>query len=210
MGRVESVNVGRAAQIGVRRGRPVMSGIGKAPVTGRVAVGPEGLEGDQQADRRVHGGPDKAVYAYAAEDLAAWAHGLDRPLAPGAFFGENLTTSGLDLAQARIGDRWAVGSTLLEVCQPRIPCFKLGLRFEDPKMLKRFAQVRLPGAYLRVLETGDVGAGDAVQVVERPDHEVTIALLFEGMLHDHALLQQAVAAPALPEPLRAWILSEAA
>src|SRR4051795_13683330 len=115
-----------------------MSSIGKTPVEGRVRVAGVNVEGDDQADRRVHGGPDKAIYAYASEDIAWWAAELGRELGPGAF-GENLTTEGVDVSGAVVGERWRVGSVLLEFAQPRLPCFKLGLKFEDPKMLKRFA-----------------------------------------------------------------------
>ena len=117
MARLLSVNVGRPKQISVRRGRPLMSAIGKAPVEGRVRVEGVNVAGDDQADRRVHGGPDKAVYAYAAEDTAFWAARLGRPLGPGAF-GENLTVEGVDVTGAVVGERWHVGSVELEVCQP--------------------------------------------------------------------------------------------
>src|SRR4051795_11148348 len=139
---VEHVNVGapRAVRVGHRT---VMTAIFKAPVEGRVAVRGVNLDGDDQADRAVHGGPDKAVYAYAAEDTAWWAAQLERELGPGAF-GENLTVEGVDASGAVIGERWRLGSAELEVCQPRFPCFKLGLRFVDPKMLKRFTQAERP------------------------------------------------------------------
>lgn len=186
--------------------RAVQTGIWKTPVDGRVAVRGVNLDGDDQADREVHGGPDKAVYAYAIEDTRWWeAPGqLGRDLGPGAF-GENLTTEGLDLTSARIGDRWRVGSTLLEVRQTRVPCFKLGLRMGDPTFLKTFAHARRPGAYLGILEEGDVGAGDRIEVVFRPDHEVTTALMTEALLHDHDLLPRLLDAPALPAMWREWI-----
>src|SRR3954471_11693900 len=130
MGAVISVNVGRSAQIGTRRGRPVFSGIAKQPVEGRIAVRGVNLDGDDQADRRVHGGPDKAVYAYATEDTAWWEGELDRPLGPAAF-GENLTVGGVDVSGAVIGEIWRIGTTELQVCQPRLPCYKLGLKFGD-------------------------------------------------------------------------------
>src|SRR4249920_2398339 len=117
MARLVSVNVGRPKQIGVRRGRPQMSAIGKAPITGRVAVRGVNLAGDDQADRRVHGGPDKALYAYAVEDYAWWSAELGRAMAPGTF-GENLTVEGVDLGALVIGTRWLVGTTELEVSQP--------------------------------------------------------------------------------------------
>ncbi|MCW3038960.1 MAG: hypothetical protein JWM31_865 [Solirubrobacterales bacterium] len=204
-GEVLSVSVGAARAVQTDK-RWVSTGIWKAPVGGRVAVRGVNLEGDDQADRTVHGGPDKAVYAYASEDIAWWEARLGRPLGP-APFGENLTTRGLDLSTARLGDRWRVGTTLLEVCQTRVPCFKLGLRMSDPRMVKAFADAGRPGAYLRILEEGDVGAGDAVDVVWRPDHEVTTALMSEALLHDHDLLPRLLEAPALPAMFREWIAS---
>src|SRR5919112_3067033 len=146
MPRVASVNVGRPRQLSVRRGRPLMSAIGKAPVDGRVRVAGVNVAGDDQADRRVHGGPDKVVYAYASEDTAWWEAELGRELGPGAF-GENLTVAGVDVSGAVIGERWRIGTVELEVCQPRFPCFKLGIRFEDATMVRRFAQAERPGAY---------------------------------------------------------------
>jgi MOSC domain-containing protein YiiM len=167
------------------------------------------LEGDEQADRRVHGGPDKAVYAYAAEDAAWWAHELGRDVGPGAF-GENLTVEGVDVSGALIGERWSVGSVELEVCQPRLPCAKLGLRFGDPTMVRRFGEAARPGAYLRILAEGELGAGDAVTVHSRPDHDVTVALVSRAILLDETLLARAAAAPRLPGELARWMLERAA
>jgi len=206
---VRSVNVGRPRQIAVRRGRPLMSAIGKQPVAGRVHVAGSAVEGDAQADLRVHGGPDKAVYAYAAEDAAWWAEALGRPLEPG-MFGENLTVEGLDVTGALIGERWRAGTAELEVSQPRIPCHKLGLRFGDPSMVRRFAEAGRPGAYLRVLAPGDVAAGDPVEVLSRPGHDVTVAMVSRAILFDDALLRPAAAAPALPPPLARWMRERAA
>jgi len=208
-GRLAAVSTGRARQVGVRRGRPLMSAIHKAPVAGRLAAGPEGLDGDEQADLRVHGGPDKAVYAYAAEDTAWWEAELGRALGPGAF-GENLTVEGLDVTGAVIGERWRVGSAELEVCQPRQPCSKLGIRFGDPLMVRRFAEAARPGAYLRVALPGELGAGDAIEVVSRPPHDISIGLVFRAIMHDDALAARAAEAPALPAPLAGWLRARAA
>jgi MOSC domain-containing protein YiiM len=202
--RILSVNAGRAAQLSVRRGRPLMSGIVKTPVAGPVAVGETGLAGDEQADLRVHGGPDKAVYAYAIEDTSWWEEQLGRPLPPG-MFGENLTVEGVDVTGAVIGERWLVGSTELEVCQPRSPCSKLGLRFGDPKMVKRFAEANRPGAYLRVIRTGELAAGDAIDVRARPEHGIDVALVSRALLLDDTLLEHAARAPALPAALAAYM-----
>jgi MOSC domain-containing protein YiiM len=206
---VLSVNVGRPVQVSVRRGRPVMSAIAKQPATRSVRVAGVNLDGDEQADRRVHGGPDKAVYAYASEDGAWWSAELGRPLAPG-MFGENLTLEGVDVSGAVIGERWRIGTTELEVCQPRQPCFKLGARFGDPRMVRRFARASRPGAYLRIVREGELGAGDPVAVVARPDHGITVALVFDALMGDDALLARAAAAPELPAPLAAWMRERAA
>ncbi len=184
--------------------RSVQTGIWKAPVAGRVALTGVNLAGDDQADRSVHGGPDKAVYAYAVEDTQAWERELGRPLGPGAL-GENLTTRGLNLSTARIGDRWRVGTALLEVRQTRIPCFKLGLRMGDPTFVKTFAAAGRPGAYLGILEEGEVGAGDQIEVVFRPDHAVTTTLMTDALLHDPALRTRLLEAPALPGFWRDWV-----
>jgi len=209
MGRVRSVNVGRPRPIAVRGGRPLMSAIGKEPAAGRLRVAGDSVEGDAQADLRVHGGPDKAVYAYAAEDAAWWEAALDRELAPGAF-GENLTVEGIDVTGARIGERWRAGTAELEVSQPRMPCAKLGIRFGDPGMVRRFAEAGRPGAYLRVIAPGDVAAGDAVEVVSRPAHDVTVAMVSRAILFDDALLLPTAAAPALPAALARWMRERAA
>jgi MOSC domain-containing protein YiiM len=152
----------------------------------------------------VHGGPDKAVYAYASEDTEWWEAQLAAPLGAGAF-GENLTVRGLPVSDAVIGERWAVGSTVLEVAQPRLPCFKLGLRMGDPRFLKRFAAAGRPGAYLRVIHEGDIGAGDQIDVLSRPAHAVTSALVSRALLREPQLLAAALQAPELPAGLRDWM-----
>ena len=159
-----SVNVG-TPRTTEWHGRQVTSGIWKAPVDGRIAVRGVNLDGDDQADRRVHGGERKAVYAYASEDYAWWAGelGLAEPL-PAATFGENLTTAGLVLEACRVGEQWTVGDTVLEVVQPRFPCFKLGMRMGDAGFKDRFAAASRPGVYLRIVTAGTIGAGDAITV----------------------------------------------
>lgn len=156
-----------------------LTGIDKRPVTGPVAVGELGVEGDRQVDHVNHGGPDKAVYAYATEDLARWAEQLGRELGPG-MFGENLTTAGVDVTGAVIGERWAVGDggLLLEVTMPRTPCYKFAHKMGEPRWIKRFTAEGRPGAYLRVLQPGPVAAGDRIQVRDRPAHGVTIGQTF--------------------------------
>ncbi len=164
MGDVISVNRAVPRTL-MRRGHELTTGLWKRSVEGPVAVGRLGLEGDLVGDRRVHGGTDKAVYAYALEDVTWWEEQLDRELGPG-FFGENLTLRGVEVSGAHIGDRWRIGSTLLEISEPRHPCWKLATRVGEPRFIKRFEQAGRPGAYLRVLGEGEVRAGDSVEVEE--------------------------------------------
>ena len=164
--RVVSVNVGRPQRV-EWHGRVVTTAIFKEPVDGPITASGVNLSGDDQADRRVHGGPDKAIYAYAAEDYEWWAAELGAPLGVGTF-GENLTIGGIDLNQCVIGDRWRFGATVLEVAQPREPCFKLGMRMGDAAFVDRFDAARRPGTYLRIVSPGEVAAGDAI-VVEPAD-----------------------------------------
>jgi MOSC domain-containing protein YiiM len=202
-GRVESVNVGEPQPVEVN-GRTIWTAIWKSPVEGRVALRGVNLAGDDQADRSVHGGPDKAVYAYAVEDIDWWEAQGPARLSPGVF-GENLTVRGLPVSEAVIGERWTVGTTLLEVAQPRLPCFKLGLRMDDPRFLKRFAAANRPGAYLRVVREGDIGRGDQIHVIDRPAHGVTSAFVSRALLGERELLRAALQAPELPAGLREWM-----
>lgn len=151
-----------------------VTAIDKRPVEGRVKVRPYGLYADVQADRANHGGLDQAVYAYAQEDADHWSAELGREVTPG-LFGENLRISGLDVNGAVIGERWQIGSALLEVTQPRTPCATFGRRLDEPRWVRRFTQANRTGAYLRVVENGDLGAGDTVDVVHHPLHGVTVA-----------------------------------
>jgi MOSC domain-containing protein YiiM len=208
-GRLLAVNVGAPREVTTAGGRVVRTAIFKAPVAGRVAVRGVNLAGDDQADRSVHGGPDKAVYAYASEDTAWWTAAGRGGLGPGAF-GENLTTAGIEVSGAVVGERWLVGTTELEVCQPRLPCFKLGLRMGDPAFVKVFGRAGRPGAYLRIVREGDVGAGDAVEVVHRPAHGVTVALAAHAFLHDRRRIPELAPATELPADWRAFVAGRAA
>ena len=187
----------------------VPTGIWKLPVEGRVAVRGVNVEGDEQADRAVHGGPDKALYAYAREDTDSWERELERELPHGAF-GENLTLRGVDVSGALIGERWRVGSVLLEVSEPRFPCWKLGVRFGDPRMLKRFSAALRPGAYLRIAEEGELAAGDAVEIVARPDHDLTIAGFARAYLEDRSELPRLLEVPAVFKMWQDWVRERAA
>jgi MOSC domain-containing protein YiiM len=182
------------------------TGIDKQPVNGPVAVsapGPKGtgevgLLGDRVYDVKHHGGVDQAVYAYAREDLDDWEAELGRPLQNGVF-GENLTTSGLDVSGALIGERWRIGSdVVLEVSCARIPCATFQGWLERDGWIKRFTQAARPGAYLRVIEPGDIRAADPVEIVHRPGHDVTVALVFRAMTLEPDLLPRLLVAEALP------------
>jgi len=179
VGEVVSVNVAEVRTL-QRRGRAVRTGLWKQPVQGRVKVHDLGLEGDVNADKRYHGGNQKAVYAYAGEDIAWWESELGRELGPG-FFGENLTLSGVDVSEALVGERWEVGTAVVELTEPRTPCWKLATKVGDPGFERRFARANRPGAYLSVVRPGEVGAGDAVRVDWRPpDGALTMARLAPG------------------------------
>jgi MOSC domain-containing protein YiiM len=167
--------------------RPTRSAIDKRPVDGRVAVRRLGLDGDVQVEKKYHGGDGQAVYAYAQEDADHWSAELDRELPPGRF-GENLRTAGLGLTGAVIGERWRVGTALLEVAAPRTPCYKFQAHWGVPQLIKRFTAHGASGAYLRVLEPGEIGAGDRVEIVERPGHGITLGLAFRAFTTEKAAL----------------------
>lgn len=191
-----SVNVGRSAWLNTGS-RYVRSSIVKTPVAGRVAARAGNLDGDRQSDEDNHGGTGQAVYAYAREDAAWWEEVTGRELGPAAF-GENLTLEGVNCSRALIGERWRVGTTELQVTAPRVPCFKLAALMGDPAFVRRFTKANRPGAYLSVVREGEIGAGDEVEVVSRPDHDVTVSLVSAALLLDHSLL------PRL-EPARAQL-----
>jgi MOSC domain-containing protein YiiM len=207
---VLSVNVGRAtpteySSVGV-------TGIDKRPVSGPVALlDPgelgSGVAGDVVCDHRFHGGSDQAVYAYAREDLDVWAYELERRLLPGVF-GENLTTSGLNVTGALIGERWQIGERcVLEVTAPRIPCSTFAAWLTERRWVRRFTERGMPGAYLRVLEAGSAAAGDRLEVIYRPPHEVTVALAFRAMTLEPELLGELwPAEPKLSASVRARLI----
>jgi MOSC domain-containing protein YiiM len=188
------------------------TGIDKRPTVDAVAVqapgpmGPgvgSGLAGDLIGNPKVHGGDDQAVYAYAREDLDDWQRRLDRAIGNGAF-GENLTTAGLDVTGARIGERWSIGSSglLLEVSSPRIPCRTFAEWLGIRGWIKTFTAAAVPGAYLRVVQPGVVAGGDDIEVVHRPDHSVTVGMVFRALTIEPDLLPAVLAADALPEEIK--------
>ena len=202
MGRVLAVNVVHAL-IPDRFGSTDLTAIDKRPVPGRVRVGRLGVEGDRQYDTRVHGGPDQAVYAFAREDALWWEQEMGRELPPGSF-GENLTTEGLDVTNAVIGERWRIGDVLLELSWPRIPCRTFAGFWDVRDLVKRFTARATPGVYCRVLLEGELGAGDVIEVLERPDHGVTVGEVFRARSGERALVPRMLEAPALPADAQEW------
>ncbi len=203
-----SLNLGQARPVPYSDIR--VSGIDKRPVDHAVnitAPGPKGVDGsglagDVISDLRHHGGTDQAVYAYAREDLDDWEIELGRTL-PSGVFGENMTTTGLDVNGARIGERWQIGDdVVLEVCDCRIPCRTFAGWLDERGWIKRFTQAAKPGAYLRVITPGLVRAGDPIMVIHRPDHDVTVAMTFRAVTTEPELLPNLLVADALPQEMK--------
>jgi len=201
-GRVLSVNVGAAREFEYG-GRVARSAIWKTPVAGRVAARGVNLAGDDQADREAHGGSDKAVYAYAIEDTRWWEEQIGRPLAYGEF-GENLTTEGIEVNAALVGERWAIGTTILEVSEPRIPCWRLGVRMNDNQFPRRFTEALRPGTYLRIIAEGELGAGDNIRVVGKPDADLTVRDVFRIYTRDRHEAGRLLTAPRISEAWKRW------
>lgn len=205
--RLLSVNVATPVQVdwASPSGR---TAIIRKPVSGPVRVETLGIAGDQVGDTKHHGGVYQAVYAFAREDLDVWGERLGRTIDNGQF-GENLTTQGIDVNEALIGEQWQIGTTILEVVEVRIPCntFKswMGLSgYDNAAWVKRFTAEARPGPYLRVAQSGDITAGDALNVVHRPDHDVTVSMMFKAFTIDRSLLPRLLdAGDALPPEPRA-------
>jgi MOSC domain-containing protein YiiM len=197
MMRVLSVNVGSPKQVRLRN-TTVLTSIFKSPVEGRVAVRRHNIAGDKQSDLRVHGGPYKAVYSYPAEHYRFWKEQLPDMDLPYAIFGENLTTEGLIEDAVHIGDQLRVGSAVLQVTQPRMPCYKLAIRFERPDMVKKFWQSGRSGIYFSVVEKGEVAAGDLIETMVQHPERISVAdvvRLYRGDEKSPQLLERALRAP---------------
>jgi MOSC domain-containing protein YiiM len=209
--RIVSVNVGRPRLV-IWKETQVSTGIFKDPVEGPVDVKRLNLVGDRQADLSVHGGPDKAVYGYPAEHYPYWREELPQAELPWGAFGENLTTEGLSEDTLHIGDRLRVGSALLVVTQPRIPCYKLTIRFDRDDMIKRFIASRFSGYYFAVAEEGRVAAGSPIEVLDRDPNSVTVSdinRLYYSGTDDHELLERVLNVEALPEGWREHLRQKA-
>ncbi len=195
--RIISVNVGTARELMI--GRTVgRSAIDKRPVSGPVRAGRLGLAGDEQADKQDHGGRDQALYAYAQEDLDWWTERLGREVRGGEF-GENITTAGLDVTGALIGETWRLGDAVVQVTAPRIPCATFQAWTGEPHWVKRFADAGRPGAYLRVLAEGQIWAGAGIDVVARPDVRVTVGEAMRAYYGDAALMRRLLTLPGRTE-----------
>jgi MOSC domain-containing protein YiiM len=199
--KVISVNVGRP-QIVVSNERPVSTAIFKQPVTGRVAVRRLNLDGDRQADLSVHGGPSKAVYGYPSEHYDYWKQELPEMELPWGMFGENLTTAGLMESELNIGDKFQAGTAVIMVTEPRMPCYKLGIRFGRSDIIKRFLASGRTGFYFAVLQEGDIATGDRIELLERDNHAFKlsdITRLYVQDKHNNDLLHRALQLDALPQ-----------
>jgi MOSC domain-containing protein YiiM len=206
--KVLSLNVGRPRLVSYK-GVTVNTGIFKQPVSGRVPLRTLNLDGDRQADLTVHGGPYKAVYAYPSEHYASWRAELPEMDLPWGMFGENFTTEGLIEEGLHIGDRFHIGSAIVTVRQPRMPCYKLPIRFQRDDILEKFLLSGRSGFYLSVEVEGDVGAGDSIELLSQEEESITIAemnRLFVREKYNRDLLRKAIATAALPESWRDYFL----
>ena len=204
--KIVSLNVGRPRLV-MRNDEPVSTGIFKEPVTGRVMLRTLNLDGDRQADLTVHGGPEKAVYVYPSEHYAFWKRELPEMDLPWGMFGENFTTDGINETETHIGDRFRIGSAEVMVTQPRMPCYKLGIRFNRTDIIKRFLVSERSGFYLSVLKEGEVGVGDEIEPVEKSAsgvRVVDITRLYSSERENVDLMRRAIATAALPESWREY------
>lgn len=202
--KVISVNVGLPREV-IWKGKTVLTGIFKEPVEGRIRLRSLNLEGDQQADLTVHGGANKAVYAYPVEHYAYWRGELPEMELPWGMFGENLTIEELSEDAVNIGDRFRVGTAEVMVTQPRMPCYKLGIKFGRADMVKRFLASRLTGIYFSVVQEGEVGAGDTLELISQDENNITVAditRLYVRETDDLELLQRILQVQALPSGWR--------
>ena len=201
-----SVNVG-LPRVVMSNGDPVSTGIFKAPVAGRVVLRTLNLDGDRQADLSVHGGPSKAVYAYPSEHYDYWKHELPEMKLPWGMFGENFTSAGLFESELSIGDKFRVGSAVVMVTEPRMPCYKLGIKFGHSDIVKRFLVSERTGFYFAVLQEGEVGAGDSIGLIEESKHSVKvndITSLYTREKRNVGLLRRAMEVEALPESWKSY------
>ena len=202
--KVLTVNIAAVVHEGAWTGSEGRTGIDKQPAASKVKFENDGVAGDVVVDRKHHGGYDKAVYAYAKEDAAWWESEIGREISNGAF-GENLTTEGIDVNAALIGERWQIGSVILEVSEPRIPCRVFAGFWDRPTLIKDFTDARRSGAYLRIIQEGEIAAGDEITVIHRPEHEVTIKDIFDAKAGERGKIVQLKQVSELSDKYKEWL-----
>jgi len=201
--RVLSINVTSVVHQGEWTGSEGRTGIDKRSVTGHIEFKNNGVAGDRIIDTNVHGGYDQAVYAYAREDAQWWEKVIGEEI-PAGKFGENLTTEGIDVNAAFVGEQWKIGSVILEVSQPRIPCRVFAGFWKRATLIKDFTQAGRPGAYLRIIQEGTAQAGDAIEVIYKPDHSVSISDLFSAKSGERAKINEIKVVPQLSQGFKEW------
>lgn len=201
--RVVSVNVTAVVHEDEWTGSVGRTGIDKRPVVGRVRLAENAVAGDVISDTKLHGGYDGAVYAYAREDAEWWEEELAISINSGRF-GENLTTHGVDVTYAVIGEQWKIGSAVLEVSKPRIPCRVFAGFWDRQNLIKEFTHAARPGTYLRIIEEGDIGQGDEIVILQKPSHGITVADLFAAKSGERSRISEIIAVPQLPDSYREW------
>ena len=204
MAKILSVNVTAVVHEGAWTGSEGRTGIDKRPTDEKVKFENDGVEGDVVVDRKHHGGYDKAVYAYAREDANWWEAQIGREIGNGGF-GENLTTEGIDVNAAKIGERWQIGSVILEVSEPRIPCRVFAGFWDRPTLIKDFTDAKRSGAYLRIIQEGEISAGDEIKVIHRPEHDVTIRDLFDAKAGERGKIAELKLVSELSDKYKEWL-----
>lgn len=200
--KVLSVNIGTAKEFEYKN-RTAKSAIWKSPTSNRLMAQGINLDGDEQADREAHGGVDKAIYAYAIEDIHWWQDKINRSIEYGEF-GENLTTQGIDVNNSLVGEQWKVGNAILEVSEPRIPCWRLGVRMNDKTFPREFTRALRAGTYLRIATEGDIGEGDEVTIAYKPDHDLTVREVFRIYTKSHDEAARLLAVSQISDAWKRW------
>lgn len=201
--RVLSINITSIVHQGEWTGSEGRTGIDKRSVAGPVEFKNNGVAGDRIIDTNVHGGYDQAVYAYAKEDARWWEKEIGEEISAGRF-GENLTTEGIDVNAALVGEQWKIGSVILEVSQPRIPCRVFAGFWKRATLIKDFTQAGRPGAYLRIIQEGTAQAGDAIEIIFKPDHSVSISDLFSAKSGERTKINEIKIVPQLSQGFKEW------
>jgi MOSC domain-containing protein YiiM len=203
---IVSVNITAVVHEGEWTGSEGKTGIDKRSAIGPVRFSNDEVSGDVVVDRNLHGGYDQAVYAYAREDADWWEKEIGQSIANGRF-GENLTTTGIDVNQSLIGEQWRIGTTILEVSQPRIPCRVFAGFWQRPTLIKDFMSAGKPGTYLRIIQEGEISAGDSIEIISKPDHAITIADLYAAKNGERSKVEEIAAVKELSSAYQEWAQS---